>query len=143
MTPRERDPALRRLERDAVVACGVFAVLALAVSGGRLEAALAVLAGGALIGTSYWAIKAGADSLASALGRRAAGGELPAPLRRRTVVRAAVAFVGRYALLALLAYVMIARLRLHPIGLLAGVSSVAAAAAAEAIRTLARGGLSR
>jgi hypothetical protein len=40
----------------------------------------------------------------------------------------------RYALLALLAYVMIARLRLHPLGLLAGASSVVAAAAVEAFR---------
>jgi hypothetical protein len=42
--------------------------------------------------------------------------------------------IGRYALLALLAYVMIARLRLHPLGLVAGASSVVAAAALEAGR---------
>ena len=42
----------------------------------------------------------------------------------------------RYALLALLAYVMIARLRLHPVGLLAGVSSVVAAVSIEALRLL-------
>jgi hypothetical protein len=40
---------------------------------------------------------------------------------------------GRYALLGFLAYVMIARLRLPPLGLMAGVSSVAVAAAIEAI----------
>jgi hypothetical protein len=44
--------------------------------------------------------------------------------------------VLRYALLALLAYVMIARLRLHPWGLLAGASSVVAGVALEAIRQL-------
>jgi hypothetical protein len=47
-----------------------------------------------------------------------------------------VLVIGRYALLALLAYVMIARLRLHPLGLLAGASSVVAAAGVEALRLL-------
>ena len=42
----------------------------------------------------------------------------------------------RYALLVLLAYVMIARLRLHPLGLLAGASSVVVAASVEACRLL-------
>ena len=42
----------------------------------------------------------------------------------------------RYALLALLAYVMIARLRLHPLGLMAGASSVVAAVSIEAVRVL-------
>jgi hypothetical protein len=46
--------------------------------------------------------------------------------------------VGRYALLAVLAYVMIARLRLHPIGLLMGASSLVASAALEAARVLTR-----
>jgi hypothetical protein len=40
----------------------------------------------------------------------------------------------RYALLGLLAYVMIARLRLHPWGLLAGASSVVAGVSLEALR---------
>jgi hypothetical protein len=44
--------------------------------------------------------------------------------------------VLRYALLGFLAYVMIARLRLHPIGLLVGASSVPAAAFVEAVRLL-------
>jgi hypothetical protein len=42
----------------------------------------------------------------------------------------------RYALLAFLAYVMISRLRLHPLGLLAGASSVVAAVSVEAVRLL-------
>jgi uncharacterized membrane protein YjgN (DUF898 family) len=44
--------------------------------------------------------------------------------------------IVRYALLVLLAYVMIARLGLHPLGLLAGASSVVAAASIEAVRLL-------
>ena len=43
---------------------------------------------------------------------------------------------GRYALLAFLAYVMIARLRLPPLGLLAGASSIVAAVSLEALRYL-------
>lgn len=43
-------------------------------------------------------------------------------------------FAGRYGLLALLAYVMIARFRLHPVGVLIGASSVVVAASLEAVR---------
>ena len=63
----------------------------------------------------------------------AAAGGAPS---RRAVAQSLVKLVLRYALLAFLAYVMIARLRLHPIGLLAGASSVAAAASVEAVRLL-------
>ena len=58
-------------------------------------------------------------------------------------VAAVVRLAARYALLALIAYVMIARLRLHPLGLLAGASSVVAAAALEAVRVVAGPGTSR
>jgi hypothetical protein len=50
--------------------------------------------------------------------------------RRRSVL----SLVGRYALLGFMAYVMIARLRLHPLGLLAGASSIVAAVTVEAVR---------
>ena len=56
----------------------------------------------------------------------------PANVSAWTVLKAAL----RYALLGLLAYVMIARLRLHPVGLLAGASSVVAAVSVEALRLL-------
>ncbi|MCL4813888.1 MAG: hypothetical protein KJ061_15465 [Vicinamibacteraceae bacterium] len=62
--------------------------------------------------------------------------ERPRLPRRARPVAAAARFAGRYALLGFLAYVMIARLRLHPVGLLIGVSSVVAAAAIEAVRQL-------
>jgi len=64
---------------------------------------------------------------------RLAGEGAPAPPK---VGRTMLIVIGRYALLALLAYVMIARLRLHPLGLLAGASSVVAAAAIEAGRQI-------
>jgi hypothetical protein len=40
--------------------------------------------------------------------------------------------------LGLLAYVMIARLRLHPVGLIVGASSLVASASFEAVRALSR-----
>jgi hypothetical protein len=114
------DAFLRRLERTAIVVCLAMAAIALAIAGGRPGPAVAVLAGGLLIGVSYWTIGLGVHGLL-------AGGN-PSRMLGRVVLR--------YALLALLAYVMIARLRLHPLGLLAGASSVAAAATLEAGRLL-------
>ena len=140
MMVRETDRALRRIERNTTIVCIVFAVCAWVASGGQVAAPLGVLAGGVLIGLSYWTIKSGVDALS---GRLAASRVPPealaqqAPLGPRRLVAWTVAkFMGRYALLGIVAYVMIARLRLHPIGLLAGVSSVAAAAAIESLRML-------
>lgn len=129
----ERDPVLRRLERSAVIWCASLAVGALVWQRGQPGVALGVLGGGALAGASYWTITSSVDRLTAGLARRAAQGG------RRSRARLGLAlavFVLRYALLGVLAYVMIARLRLHPIGLLLGASSVAAAAATEAIRTI-------
>jgi hypothetical protein len=120
---------LRRLERTAIVACLVMAIIALASAGGRPGAAIAVLAGGLLAGFSYWTIGLGVNRLVTSL-THADGGPASPPARGFTVTR----IVARYALLTLLAYVMISRLRLHPLGLLAGASSVVAAAAVEALR---------
>jgi hypothetical protein len=47
-----------------------------------------------------------------------------------------VKFFTRHAILALAAYVMMVRLHLDPVGLLAGVSSLAVAAAVEGLRDL-------
>jgi hypothetical protein len=72
------------------------------------------------------------DLLAGA-GKAAGTSGEPAPARaniRREIVKLTL----RYALLGLLAYVMIARLRLHPWGLLAGASSVVAGVSLEALR---------
>lgn len=68
-----------------------------------------------------------------------AGGEeagKATPRRRTAAASALVRLAGRYALLAFLAYVMIARFRLHPIGLLIGVSSLPFAASVEAVRAV-------
>ena len=105
-----------------------MAAAALALSGAR--AALGVLGGGLMIGVSFVALAGGTGALASAVAGRTDAD------RTRLVRAAAIRLVGRYALLGFLAYVMIARLRLHPLGLLAGASSVVAAAFVEAGRLL-------
>ena len=68
----------------------------------------AVVGGGLLIGISFLSISSSVDQIAS----------------RRRLAFAVLKLAGRYALLAFLAYVMIARLRLPPLGLMAGASSV-------------------
>ena len=109
-----------------------MAVAAFAATG-RVRAPLGVLGGGLLIAVSYWTIGSGVTALVDLAARPRDGGRPERPPRLAwTVTKVA----GRYALLALLAYVMIARLRLHPLGLLAGASSVVAAAAVEALRLL-------
>jgi hypothetical protein len=137
------DVLFKRIERTAVIICALMAVAALALTRGRAAAALAVLAGGLLASVSYRMIVSSAGTLADTIAPP--GGTLPeisresaAPAghRRRSAVLTAATAGGRYALLALLAYVMIARLRLPPLGLLAGVSSVVAAVSVEAVRFL-------
>ena len=119
------DPFLRRLQSTAVVVCLLLVAVALGAYGARPAAA--VFGGGLLIGFSYWTIAAGVRALTE----RQQGGA-PAPNVGWIVMKV----FTRYALLGLLAYVMIARLRLHPLGLLAGASSVVAAASVEACRLL-------
>jgi hypothetical protein len=92
------------------------------------RAAAGVLGGGLLIGISFYTLGSGVSALVAA-----ASGGVSA---RAMVARSLAKLVLRYALLGFLAYVMIARLRLHPIGLLVGASSVAAAATVEAARLL-------
>lgn len=119
---------LRRIERDAMLACVGMAVVALAVWPRTLAAAGGVLGGGLLIGLSYWAIRGGVDGL------------LAARVEGRSPSRALlVKFVTRHAILALAAYGMMARLRVDPVALLVGVTSLGVAAAAEAIRVVVGG----
>jgi len=105
-----------------------FVALPLEGTGG----AFAVLGGGLLIALSYIALA----NVTRVLMIEGAG--TPDVQRARAVRGAVLRFAGRYVLLGFLAYVMIARLRLHPIGLLAGASSFAAAAFVEAVRLLAK-----
>lgn len=116
----ERDPVLRRFERDLVLACAGLAVVAGVVPWGGPHAAAAVVGGGLLAVVSYHAIKGGVT--ASIEGSRS-------PWRL-------VNFFTRYAILAVAAYVMLVRFRLHPVGIVVGVSSVVVAAMAAAVRYL-------
>jgi ATP synthase I chain len=118
----DSDQGLRQFELDAAVSCGVMAVLALVVGRGRPDGAAGVLAGGALMALSYWAIKGGVDLVV-------AGGE---PRRR---IGLAVKFFTRYALLAVGAYVMLTCFRVHPIGLLAGATTPFVAALVQLVRS--------
>ena len=104
------------------------------------RAPLGVLGGGLLIGLSYWAIRGTMDALIarrSGLSRHSggaatAGGEAAAKATRFQLVK----FFTRHGMLALAAYVMMVRLHLDPVGLLAGVSSLAVALAVEVLRDL-------
>lgn len=139
MSPPAADPLLARLERGALAFTALAAAVSVGVRGGRFDVAWGILGGGLLTFISYWAIRSGIDALVGLISRTGGAASEPAParlpLRARPVV-AALRFAGRYALLGFLAYVMIARLRLHPVGLLIGVSSMVAAALVEAVRQL-------
>lgn len=104
--------------------------MALVLSQHPLSSAIAVLGGGLIAATSFVGVQSGVDALAA----RLASSRYPTP--RMALRWTALKVVGRYALLAFLAYVMIARLRVPPLGLLAGVSSVVVAVCIEAIRLL-------
>lgn len=126
---RESDPMLRRFERNQAVATLVMAAI---TAFWRFDVALGVIGGGLLMAISYWAIRGGVDAI------MLAGGAGAAPARRasRRRVLLVAQFIGRYALLALGAYVMLVRLHAHPVGLLMGAASSALAVAAEAVRVV-------
>jgi hypothetical protein len=124
----ESETALRRLERHSVAACLALALVA-AVITWRLDAPLGVLGGGALVAISYRGIKAGITALL------AAGESGPNPRNvRRNLAIGLVKFFTRYAILALAAYVIMARLRLPPVAVFAGASSFVIAVVVEALR---------
>ena len=116
------DHALRRIARRAVLISAVLTAAALVLGG--LNAAVGVLGGSVLTLMSVLLLRRGLSRLTDP--------DAP-PVSKG---RAAAAVILRYALLGFAAYVMIARLRLHPIGLLVGASSIVAAIAVEAASTL-------
>jgi hypothetical protein len=132
------DRAVRLFERDAAVACIAMAIVALAVGRGRPDGAAGVLAGGALAGLSYWALKGVVGAVVSVAGRggtQAAaegGGGAALPAGKRALL--AVKFLSRYALLAIGAYVMLTCFRVNPVGLLAGATTPFLAALAQLVR---------
>jgi hypothetical protein len=107
---------LERIVRTTGVACALTAIVYAVVRRDVLSG-VAVLGGGVLIGLSYWAIRGTVDETAAKPPRFAL-----------------VKFFTRHAMLALAAYGMMVRLHLDPVGLLAGVSSLAIAVAVEVLR---------
>ena len=127
----EADPRLRRLERRALLISGITMVAA-AASGGGVRAVLGVIAGTAVVAMSYTAIRAGVDAMVASA---AVTGATAAHVTTSwTVTWRLVKFITRFAILGLIAYVMMVRLRAHPIWMLLGASSLVAAAALEAVR---------
>ena len=127
---------LDRIVRNTAICCVVVAALAAAWTRG-VRAPLGVLGGGLLIGLSYWAIRGTVDAFigfrsgsSHSGGAAAAQGETPPKTGRFQLVK----FFTRHGMLALAAYVMMVRLHLDPVGLLAGVSSLAMALAVEVLR---------
>ena len=143
---------LRRLERGALVWCALAAAAVLAIAPSRTDILLGIAGGGVLAIVSFYAIRGSVDAAVRALapapspsapGDAASNPSAPEPApgpARPGMGSLIVKMSGRYALLALLAYVMIARLRLHPLGLLLGMTALAASATAEAVRSLGRPG---
>ena len=137
---------LRRLERGALVWCVLAAVGVLALAPSRTDVLLGIAGGGILAIVSFYAIRGSVDAAVRAFAptaepiREPIPEPAPQPATRPGMGSLVVKMAGRYALLALLAYVMIARLRLHPLGLLLGMTALAASATAEAVRSLGRPG---
>jgi len=122
---------IQRLQRNAIVACVGMALLAAVIARSFWWAA-AVIGGGALIGISFLAIASGVSGIGA---DPADPGDPTDPADHRPGFLL-LKVTGRYALLGFLAYVMIARLRLPPTGLIAGASSFAVAAAFETLGIL-------
>jgi hypothetical protein len=118
---------LRRVERDTALVCVALAIAAAAIWPSRWRVAGGVIGGGLLIGFAYSAIKSFVEQVTAVggAGRRGRGH--------------LVKFFTRHAILALAAYVMMARLRLDAFGMLVGASSLVLAMVLEAARSAASG----
>ena len=89
---------------------------------------LSVLGGGLLIGLSFWAIRGTVDAV---IALRVTG---KSP--RKSTTFQLVKFFTRHGMLALAAYGMMVRLRLDPMGVLVGVTSLVVAVTVEVLRDL-------
>lgn len=116
---------IARLTRNTAVTCGILAAVALVWSR-DVRVAGGVVGGGVLIGLAIWAL----GGVVSALGARTESGGIGRVSRGFALVK----FFTRHAILALVAYVMMVRLHLDPVGMVVGVTSVVVAAIVEAAR---------
>ena len=117
---------IERIARDTALAALVIAI-AFAIWKQSIAAAFAVLGGGVLIGISFWAIRSTVDRLIL---------RFESETGRKPTAFSLVKFFTRYAIVALAAYGMMVRLRVDPMGLLSGVSSLGVAVAVEVFRDL-------
>lgn len=115
---------IARIARRTAAVCLAGAVL-FALYRRSLVAGVSVAGGGVLIAFSWWATAGAIDALL--LRPRSETRSKPAGLPL-------VKFFTRHAIVALAAYGMMVRLRLDPIGLLAGVSSLGIALVVEAFK---------
>lgn len=127
------DGLLGRLRRDSLWAGAAMAVVAALLWPARVERPLGVLGGLLLVAISYRGIVAGVDG--AWRGRTTEHGEGGTGAGPRGGF-GFVKFFTRHAILALGAYVMMARFGFDAVAMLAGVSAPAAAAAAEIVRTV-------
>ena len=95
------DSTIRRFEREAVIACLIFAAARAGLASGGASARRVLGGRGALAALSYLALKGVRQYVDSGAKPR---------------VWPLVKFFTRYAILAFVAYVMLARLRLRPVG---------------------------
>jgi hypothetical protein len=121
----ESDPLLQRVERNGMIACAAMAAAAWTIARGDVAAPAGVFGGGALAWVSYRGIKGGVDVLT---------GVSSAGSRRAGMTAGLVKVFTRYAILAVAAYVIMARLRLPPVAVCAGASSLVVAVMVEAVR---------
>jgi hypothetical protein len=135
------DRQLRRIERDTLIVGGGLALGALLLWPSSVGRAAGVAGGVALMALSYQGIRSGVDAVWPRPGARtavpvaAAAADAP-DLRARFGF---VKFFTRNAILALSAYVMMARFEFDPMAMLVGVSTPAIAATIEFARTMRAG----
>jgi hypothetical protein len=129
---------VERIVRTAAFVCVVLTAAA-AIWTRSVLAPLGVLGGGLLIGLSYWAIASTVDALTARAAPPDAGQENRGSGSETGAKRAGLHLVKiftRHGMLALAASGRRVRLRLDPVGLLAGVSSLGIAVAVEVLRDL-------
>jgi hypothetical protein len=115
------DPFVRRFERDGIIVVLTVMGGAWLWPGGGLELAGAVAGGAALAGAAYWGVRGAVNAAVSG---------------RKPGVFGLVKFFTRYAILGGAAYVMLARLRVSPLGMTVGVSWPVVAACAAAAQSV-------
>jgi len=134
VTASPGDRQLRRIERDTLIVGGVLAAGALVAWPAQPGRAAGIAGGLLLIALSYQGIKAGVDAAwAPPAGVAGAVGPAPVPSRPRLGF---VKFFTRHAILAVSAYVMMARFEFDPMAMLAGVTAPAVAASIESVRIM-------